>query len=186
MRGRGCTSSTTSPRPSWTRPTPRSPLPRSTCTTRRTGRGRRRRLLLDAGRHRMDYFHGLLLRIARAAPMPCGRRCRLRTRCCSCAADMQAVSDAMTATLALAARFRAVRGKLDSEVGRARAGRDAACWQDQAQACPALRLGWTLRARAREEEQRSQRVAARLDRVRSALTQAVKADVEASVNVYAV
>jgi len=44
----------------------------------------------------------------------------------------------------------------------------------------------TLRAHAREEEQRSQRVAARLDRVRSALTEAVKAAVGANVSVHAV
>jgi len=65
---------------------------------------------------------------------------------------------------------------LDSAVGRARAGRAAACWQGVT----------TLRAHAREEEQRSQRVAARLDRVRSALTEAVKAAVGANVSVHAV
>jgi hypothetical protein len=65
---------------------------------------------------------------------------------------------------------------LDSAVGRARAGRDASGWQGAT----------TLRARAREEEQRGQRVAARFDRVRSALTQTVKAVVEAIVNVHAV
>jgi hypothetical protein len=42
------------------------------------------------------------------------------------------------------------RINLDSAVERARAGRDAACWQGAT----------TLRAVAREEEQRSQRVAA--------------------------
>ena len=64
---------------------------------------------------------------------------------------------------------------LETAVGRARVSCDAVGWQGQAQACPALRLGWTLRAHAREEEQRSQRAAARLNRVRSALTQPVKA-----------
>ena len=65
-------------------------------------------------------------------------------------------------------------------------GCDAVGWQDEAQACPALRLGWTLRAYAREEEQRSQRAAAQLNRVRSALTQPVKVVVRSEVNIHAV
>ena len=113
---------------------------------------------------------------------------------------------------------------LETAVGRARVGCDAVgcdavgcdavgCdavgWQGQAQACPALRLGWTLRAEpghkqsirtvcawrrpehlalahAREEEQRGQRAAAWLNRVRSALTQRVKLAVKKKVNVHAV
>ena len=51
-------------------------------------------------------------------------------------------------------------------------------------------VGWqgatTRRAHARKEEQRSQRAAARLNRVRSALTQSVKVVVEKKVNVHAV
>jgi hypothetical protein len=53
---------------------------------------------------------------------------------------------------------------LDPAVGRARVGCDAVRWQGVT----------TLRARAREEEQRRQRTAARLNRVCSALTPSVK------------
>ena len=52
---------------------------------------------------------------------------------------------------------------LETAVGRARVGRDAVRWQGAT----------TLRAHAREEEQRGQRAAARLNRVRSAVTQEV-------------
>ena len=49
-------------------------------------------------------------------------------------------------------------------------------------------VGWqgatTLRAHAREEKQRRQRAAARLDRVRSALTQVVNAVVGTKLNVH--
>ena len=45
--------------------------------------------------------------------------------------------------------------------------------RDQAAAEPRPARGTTLQAHAREAEQRSQRAAARLNRVRSALTQAV-------------
>ena len=65
-------------------------------------------------------------------------------------------------------------------------GRDAVGWQGQAQACPALRSGGTLRAHAREEEQRRQRAAAWLNRVRSALTQQVKGALREKANVHAV
>ena len=54
----------------------------------------------------------------------------------------------------------------------------------QAQTRPARET--TLRANAREEEQRSQRAAARPNRVRSALTQSVKVVVENKVHVHAV
>ena len=54
---------------------------------------------------------------------------------------------------------------LDSAVGRARVGGDAVRWQGET----------TRRAHAREEEQRGQRAAALLNRVRSALTQLVMA-----------
>ena len=51
-------------------------------------------------------------------------------------------------------------------------------------------VGWqgatTLRAYAREEKQRGQRAAARLNRVRSALTQPVKVVVRRQVNIHAV
>ena len=51
-------------------------------------------------------------------------------------------------------------------------------------------VGWqgatTLRAYAREEEQRGQRAAARLNRVRSALTQPVKVVVRKKANIHAV
>ena len=51
-------------------------------------------------------------------------------------------------------------------------------------------VGWqgvtTLRAHAREEEQRSQRAAAQLNRVRSALTQPVKVVVRKKLNIHAV
>ena len=53
------------------------------------------------------------------------------------------------------------RLNLETAVGRARVGRDAVRWQDVT----------TLRAHVREAEQRRQRAAARLNRVRSALTQ---------------
>ena len=75
---------------------------------------------------------------------------------------------------------------LETAVGRARVSCDAVGWQDQAQACPALRLGWTLRTHAREEKQRGQRAAARLNRVRSALTQPVKVVVRNKVSIHAV
>jgi hypothetical protein len=52
---------------------------------------------------------------------------------------------------------------LRTAVGRARVGRDAVRWQGAT----------TLRAHAREEEQRRQRTVARLNRVRSALTRMV-------------
>ena len=55
-------------------------------------------------------------------------------------------------------------------------GCDAVGWQDAT----------TLRAHAREEEQRSQRAAARLNRVRSALTQPVKVVVRKKLNIHAV
>ena len=51
-------------------------------------------------------------------------------------------------------------------------------------------VGWqgatTLRAYAREEKQRSQRAAARLNRVRSALTQPVKVVVRRQVSIHVV
>ena len=49
-----------------------------------------------------------------------------------------------------------------------------------------LRLGWTLRAHARKEEQRGQCIAARLNRVRSALTQEVRPVVATNARVHAV
>ena len=52
---------------------------------------------------------------------------------------------------------------LETAVGRARVGRDAVRW----------RGATTLRAHAREEEQRGQRAVAQLNRVRSAVTQKV-------------
>ena len=64
---------------------------------------------------------------------------------------------------------------LETAVGRVRGGRDAVRWQDVT----------TLRAPAREAEQRSQRAAARLTRVRSALTQEVRVVVGKNLNVHA-
>ena len=55
-------------------------------------------------------------------------------------------------------------------------GRDVGYWQGAT----------TLRAHAREEEQRSQCTAARLNRVRSAFTQPVKVVVRRQVNIHAV
>ena len=54
--------------------------------------------------------------------------------------------------------------------------------------CDAVRWqgATTLRAHAREEEQHGQRAAARLNRVRSALTQQVNVVVGTNVNVHAV
>jgi len=92
---------------------------------------------------------------------------------------------------------------LETAVGRARAGRDAARWQGRARTQGALRAAcaWrgggrprpprparptTLRAHAREEEQRGQRVAAWLNRVRSAVTEAVRVVVAGNPNVHAV
>ncbi len=54
-------------------------------------------------------------------------------------------------------------------------GRDAVRWQG----------GTTLRAPAREAEQRSQRAAARLNRVRSALTQEVSVVMGTNLSVHA-
>ena len=65
---------------------------------------------------------------------------------------------------------------LETAVGRARVGCDAGCWQG----------GTTLRPHGREEEQRGQRPAARLNRVRSALTQQVKLGVATKLSVHAV
>ena len=65
---------------------------------------------------------------------------------------------------------------LETAVGRARVGCDAVGWQGAT----------TLRAHAREEEQRGQRAAARLNRVRSALTQPVKVVVRRQANIHAV
>ena len=65
---------------------------------------------------------------------------------------------------------------LETAVGRARAGCAAVRWQGAT----------TPRARARKEEQRGQRAAARLDRVRSAVTHVVMGDVGAKVSVHAV
>ena len=65
---------------------------------------------------------------------------------------------------------------LETAVGRARVGRDAVRWQGAT----------TLRAHAREEEQRGQRAAARLNRVRSAVTLEVKVVVSCGVNGHAV
>ena len=66
---------------------------------------------------------------------------------------------------------------LETAVGRARVGGDAVRWQGLAQACPAPCLGLTLRAPARKEEQRRQRDAALLNRVRSGVTHEVMAGV---------
>ena len=63
---------------------------------------------------------------------------------------------------------------LETAVERARVGCDAVCWQGVT----------TLRANAREEEQRRQRAATRLNRVRSALTLRVAAIVVKKVNVH--
>ena len=65
---------------------------------------------------------------------------------------------------------------LDSAVGPARVGCDAVRWQGVT----------TLRAHAREEEQRRQRAVARRNRARSALTQQVNVVVGTNVNVHAV
>ena len=65
---------------------------------------------------------------------------------------------------------------LETAVGRARVGRAAVRWQGAT----------TLRAHAREEEQRRQRAAARLNRVRSALTQTVRVAVGRDLSVHAV
>ena len=90
---------------------------------------------------------------------------------------------------------------LETAVGRGRVSCDAVGWQGwsrefgqhaarlrnglrlQAQTRPARAT--TLRAHAREEEQRSQRAAARLNRVRSAFTQPVKVVVRRQVNIHA-
>ena len=61
---------------------------------------------------------------------------------------------------------------LETAVGRVRVGCDAVRWQDAT----------TLRAPAREAEQRRQRAAARLTRVRSALTSKRKANEVRKVN----
>ena len=65
---------------------------------------------------------------------------------------------------------------LDSAVGRARVGCDAVRWQG----------GTTLRAPARKEEQRRQRDAALLNRVRSGVTHEVMAGVGRKVCIHAV
>ncbi len=65
-----------------------------------------------------------------------------------------------------------LRFNLDPAVGRARVGCDAVRWQG---ATTVSTEGAQVRtARARKEEQRSQRAAAQLNRVRSALTPSVK------------
>ena len=64
---------------------------------------------------------------------------------------------------------------LETAVGRARVGRDAVRWQGET----------TLRAPAREAEQRSQRAAARRNRVRSALTQEVRVVMATNLSVHA-
>ncbi len=64
---------------------------------------------------------------------------------------------------------------LETAVGRARVGGQAVRWQGVT----------TLRARAREEEQRRQRGACPFNRVRSALTPKVTFIVGAKVNVHA-
>ena len=64
---------------------------------------------------------------------------------------------------------------LETAVGRARVGRDAVRWQGAT----------TLRAPAREAEQRGQRAAARLNRVRSALTQEVSVVMGTNLSVHA-
>ena len=64
---------------------------------------------------------------------------------------------------------------LETAVGRARVGRDAVRWQGAT----------TLRAHAREKEQRHQRAAARPNRVRSAVTLRVKLVVGTKVNIHA-
>ena len=65
-------------------------------------------------------------------------------------------------------------------------GGDAVRWQGVAQACPAPCLGLTLRAPARKEEQRRQRDAALLNRVRSGVTHEVMAGVGRRVCIHAV
>jgi hypothetical protein len=65
---------------------------------------------------------------------------------------------------------------LETAVGRARVGRDAVRWQGAT----------LLRAHAREEEQRGQRAAARLNRACSALTQVVTVVVSRDLSVHAV
>ena len=65
---------------------------------------------------------------------------------------------------------------LETAVGRARVGGDAVRWQGAT----------TLRAPTRKEEQRRQRDAAPLNRVRSAVTHEVKAGVGRKVCIHAV
>ena len=69
---------------------------------------------------------------------------------------------------------RRIQFNLDQAVGRARVGCDAMCWQGVTM----------LRAHGREDEQRRQRAAARLNRVRSALIRMVTVAVVKSVNVH--
>jgi hypothetical protein len=91
---------------------------------------------------------------------------------------------------------------LDPAVGHARVGCDAVRWQGCSRAFGrhAVRLrndprlqarvrparGTTLRARAREEEERRQRAASRLNRVCSVLTEAVKVVVGRNMSIHAV
>ncbi len=65
---------------------------------------------------------------------------------------------------------------LETAVGRARVGRDGVRWQGAT----------TLRAHAREKEQRRQRAPVRLNRVRSAVTQEVKVVVDTKARIHAV
>ena len=80
----------------------------------------------------------------------------------------------------------AVQVTLETAVGRARVGGDAVRWHGVAQACPAPCLGLTLRAAARKEEQRRQRDAALLNRVRSGVTHEVMAGVGRKMRIHAV
>jgi hypothetical protein len=70
---------------------------------------------------------------------------------------------------------RSVASNLDPAVERARVGCDVVRWQGAT----------TLRAHAREEEQRGQRAAAQLNRVCSAFTQTVKVDVGRNISIHA-
>jgi len=77
----------------------------------------------------------------------------------------------------LGIRFLGRKGfNLETAVGRARVGRDGVRWQGAT----------TLRAHAREEEQRRQRAPVRLSRVRSAVTQKVKVVVGAKARIHTV
>ncbi|MCZ2438600.1 MAG: hypothetical protein LC119_00305 [Burkholderiales bacterium] len=88
---------------------------------------------------------------------------------------MSELADRLDGAIHIHAAGQIAEVNLEAAVGRARVDRAAVRWQGAT----------TLRARAREKEQRRQRTAARLNQVRSVLTRMVTCAVGTKLSVHA-